>query len=1278
MPRRLLLRLWWLLPVASLIALLAWLRPATGFQPDWQAIFVGAILIGVLVNYPVPVGDEEVSVAHTVGLMLGLADGPGLMGISLATGLTAGELVRAFWKRAPAPRPGTLSERSRTSLLGWSAQALSLFGSLNAYQILGGRWASEPGAHPSALPGLVASLVFVVLFVALHWLNHTILNTTPFATRSSAVFALITFVPLPFAMVGAQAYAQFGVGALVVLGGVPAITAPILRGFLVAERDRARRLQESAALSQVSQAMKMSLDLGSLLESIYQHIAGLLGCDSFYIALLDREAERLTFPLSIRGGARAEWAPRPVADSLAGRLVQTLRPRLFASSDLRSIPLGEFEDLGILPTAWIGAPLVSGGLTLGCIALYHTLPNAEFDEAHLEILTMLAGQVGGAINHALHYEQTRARAEALASLAQITASMSSSLDPETTLDLVTQSLIRVGGGQKAAIFLLDEASKQLTLARSLNLSDTFARASTIIRLDQLDRLLAFHARQPVLVSDLAQAQHSPDLQRLLDAEGVRSYADFPLITAEGMIGLVSVYFTQPQRFPASQVELLKTFAAQAAMAVANSRAHAATDKALQKRVEQLSALEAIGREMTSTLELSALSGTFLHHALRLTNAHLGHLAVSDPAEEGFRIVAQSGYPPSSPATRMDHLYPGDRGLTGRTMRTGKTWNVRELQPVPGQADWSGGRSQSVLSVPVIRQGRCLGVITLESEHPAAFTEEDEHLVGQLAAQAAAALTNAALYQQVQARLREQSLLYQASAQIAGTLETEGVALAAADTLGVALSADKAILSRWDSRANSLHALAVIEGGRPTRTSAAPPLSLEEAPALRGCLESGEPLQYTLETAPSAEDARYLQGRRRAASILATPILLGEERIGVLEVFSKSPRTFDENEVRTARTIVSQAAIGLQNAYLFRRISESHDRLSAVLNSTLEGMLMADTLGRVLLANPQLEKLTGLRVDGLVGRVLSDPALDASKALGYRDGELEGLVARFGVGQSTRAGTFSFEGGQPPHRTLERTEAPVCDAEGAQIGWLIVLRDATEERKLEDVRSQLTEMIVHDLRSPLTAILSSLKLLDAAASAAPSPLAAQALSVSRKSCQQMLGLVSSLLDIARLERGEMELSRSPVRLAALCEEIASRYIPEANEQGVILSWDCCEGVPQLQADAEMLGRVLANLLDNALKFTPAGGSIDLRIAPTEDAVLISLRDTGPGIPEEYRESIFERFTQVPGAAGKRRGTGLGLAFAKLAVEAHGGRIWVEDGAQAGACFHIQLPLTSSAS
>jgi signal transduction histidine kinase len=231
-------------------------------------------------------------------------------------------------------------------------------------------------------------------------------------------------------------------------------------------------------------------------------------------------------------------------------------------------------------------------------------------------------------------------------------------------------------------------------------------------------------------------------------------------------------------------------------------------------------------------------------------------------------------------------------------------------------------------------------------------------------------------------------------------------------------------------------------------------------------------------------------------------------------------------------------------------------------------------------------------------------------------------------------------------------------------------------KLEEMRRQLTEMIVHDLRSPLTAILSSLKLLEPPASTPSSPVVSQALSVSRKSCQKMLGLVNSLLDIARLERGEMDLALAPLDVRGLCEELAGQYTLEANELGVILRWECCETLPTITVDPEKISRVLANLLDNALKFTPAGGSIDLLASLEDDSVLITIHDTGPGIPQDYREAIFERFTQVPGIAGRRRGTGLGLAFAKLAVEAHGGRIWLEDGLEGGSCFRLRLPLIAA--
>jgi PAS domain S-box-containing protein len=685
-------------------------------------------------------------------------------------------------------------------------------------------------------------------------------------------------------------------------------------------------------------------------------------------------------------------------------------------------------------------------------------------------------------------------------------------------------------------------------------------------------------------------------------------------------------------------------------------------------------LEAIGREMTSTLEPTVLPGTILRHALRITGAHLGHLAVAEPGRDGFRIIAEVGYPPGSPATQPDRIYPIDRGISGRTLRTARCWNIEDLQPEPGQADWSGGRSRSILSVPVLRQGRPMGVLTLESEESGAFTEDDEHLVAQLAAQAAVALTNAALYQEVEARLREQSLLYQASAQIAGTLETEGVALAAADSVCVALSADAAILSRLDRPSAALTTQAAVEGGRPAHGAAwTRPLPLGEAPSLRSSLERGEPAQFTSESAPTPLDARFLAERRSACAVLAVPIVLGAESIGVLEVLSKTPRLFDENEIRTARTIVSQAAVGLQNATLFRRISESHDRLIAVLNSTMEGMLMADISGRVLLANPLLEKLAGVSVERLVGRSLLDRDLQASRALGYRAGELENLISGLRTGNVSPVGPSTFESEHPARRTLERAETPVRDASGTVIGWLIVLRDVSETRKLEQMRRQLTEMIVHDLRSPLTAILSSLKLLEPPASTPSSPVVSQALSVSRKSCQKMLGLVNSLLDIARLERGEMDLSLAPMDVRGLCEELAGQYTLEANELGVILRWECCGTLPTITVDPEKVSRVLANLLDNALKFTPAGGSIDLQASLEDDSVLITIRDTGPGIPEEYRETIFERFTQVPGIAGRRRGTGLGLAFAKLAVEAHGGRIWLEDGLEGGSCFRLRLPL-----
>jgi PAS domain S-box-containing protein len=318
---------------------------------------------------------------------------------------------------------------------------------------------------------------------------------------------------------------------------------------------------------------------------------------------------------------------------------------------------------------------------------------------------------------------------------------------------------------------------------------------------------------------------------------------------------------------------------------------------------------------------------------------------------------------------------------------------------------------------------------------------------------------------------------------------------------------------------------------------------------------------------------------------------------------------------------------------------------AVLNSTHEGILLVNTSGHIVLANEKLNELVGYAVEDLVGKNIANTTMDIASRLGYHSSEIGNLLAALGSGQAVLSDEMVFNLEQPVRRTLQRSEAPVHDADGQLIGWLIVLRDISEEKELEEAQEQLTEMIVHDLRSPLTAILGS-----------------------------MLSLVNSLLDIAKLESGELELQRSQVNLGLLCQDLLDTFQPGANEEGIILELDIARDTPIIDADNEKIQRVLVNLLDNALKFTPEGGSVTIRTSPGADKdVRIEIADTGPGIPEEFRQRIFDRFAQVPGRIGRRRGTGLGLAFSKLAVDAHGGEIWIEDNAGGGAVFVLSLPL-----
>lgn len=240
----------------------------------------------------------------------------------------------------------------------------------------------------------------------------------------------------------------------------------------------------------------------------------------------------------------------------------------------------------------------------------------------------------------------------------------------------------------------------------------------------------------------------------------------------------------------------------------------------------------------------------------------------------------------------------------------------------------------------------------------------------------------------------------------------------------------------------------------------------------------------------------------------------------------------------------------------------------------------------------------------------------------------------------------------------------------------VLSLETEKQRLEELerlRKETTDLIIHDLRNPLNAINLSLNTLSLVLPENFPQANRQLLEVAKLSVDHMKQLVDSLLGVSRIESGEEEFVFAQTDLAALIQGVAGRFSILGTKK--ISLWQQYEpALPPVTMDADKIARVLVNLLDNALRYTPENGSLTIEARRIGAQVQVSVSDSGPGIPADQRERIFTRFAQINLDNPSRRGFGLGLAYCRLAIEAHGGRIWVEDGPGGkGSCFIFTLPV-----
>ena len=405
----------------------------------------------------------------------------------------------------------------------------------------------------------------------------------------------------------------------------------------------------------------------------------------------------------------------------------------------------------------------------------------------------------------------------------------------------------------------------------------------------------------------------------------------------------------------------------------------------------------------------------------------------------------------------------------------------------------------------------------------------------------------------------------------------------------------------------------------------------------------------------------------AKSAICVPILVRESLVGVLTLVHATPNTFDDEHLALLKAIADQAGIAIYNARLYESLHATNRRYHELFEDSIDPILITSMDGKIQEVNLQAAQVSGISREELQNLHIWDLQTVNPKWL---EENRTAIQANHTVNCET-----DFQPRERKSIPVEIYVRKISFGGEDLLQWIV--RDITERKQLDRLRDDLSAMIYHDLRSPLSNIVSSLDMLHTLLPEGENQTLQQVLSIAIRSSERLQRLINSLLDINRLEAGQEITNRRRVKVEPLVREglEAVQPITGTRHQKAVLEFE--ENLPEMWIDEDMIRRVLINLLENASKFTNIEGHIYIGAKTDGDWVRLWVRDTGPGIPEDAREIIFNKFSRFQSerlSPTERipKGLGLGLAFCKLAVQAHGGQIGVESEMGTGSTFYFTVP------
>ena len=358
-----------------------------------------------------------------------------------------------------------------------------------------------------------------------------------------------------------------------------------------------------------------------------------------------------------------------------------------------------------------------------------------------------------------------------------------------------------------------------------------------------------------------------------------------------------------------------------------------------------------------------------------------------------------------------------------------------------------------------------------------------------------------------------------------------------------------------------------------------------------------------------------------------------------------------------------------------REREREAYLRTVMNSASDGIVAIDEKGCLTFVNPAAASMLGYSVDELVGQMMHDRLHHS-----YPDGrpypiEECPIMDTLASGREAIVADEVFWGKYGAPLPVEYGATAMLD-DGEITGAVVIFADISERLAIEQMKNEFISVVSHELRTPLISIRGSLGLLEGGVLGELSSDAKEMLAIAISNADRLVRLINDILDIERIESGKAPMEMRACELAELVESTRALLAISADEAGVKLVVEPVQA--RLEADPDRIVQALVNLIGNAIKFSPKGGTVTIGGAVRDRRVRVFVRDQGPGIPPEQRETIFDRFAQVDSADARQEGgSGLGLAIARGIVEQHGGRVWVESTGSEGSTFALEIPAERAA-